>query len=106
MPADKEAKPRYNLHRQSDAYVMLRDGDHPMCSICVKKTRGLLDAQEILLAMNSHKDLLTACEQASFVYDYLICRTPTGNERNKLTERNILRMAAIASTKPEQESAK
>ncbi len=60
MPADKEAKPRYNLHRQSDAYVMLRDGDHPMCSICVKKTCGLLDAQLILLACNSYPLTLQA----------------------------------------------
>ena len=58
----KETKPRYELHRQSDTYVTLGDGDHRLCSICIKKTRGVLDAQLILLVMNSHKDLLAACE--------------------------------------------
>ena len=54
----KETKPRYRLHRQSDTYVTLGDGDHRLCSICIKKPRGALDAQLILLVMNSHKDLL------------------------------------------------
>ena len=99
MPADKEAKPRYNLHRQSDAYVMLRDGDHPMCSICVKKTRGLLDAQEILLAMNSHKHLLAACERHKDLY--------INSYGNTYWTANYSDMdAAIAKAKPEQESAK
>ena len=103
MPADKEAKPRYNLHRQSDAYVMLRDGDHPMCSICVKKTRGLLDAQLILQVMNSHKDLLTACELAFSELD-AIATNIDPNVRQHIAYASL--QAAIASTKTEQESAK
>ncbi len=58
----KQTKPRYRLHRQSDTYVTLGDGDHRLCSICIKKTRGVLDAQLILLVMNSHKNLLAACK--------------------------------------------
>ena len=100
-----EKKPRYNLHRQSDAYVMLRDGDHPMCSICVKKTRGLLDAQEILLAMNSHKDLLTACGAMIELTDRLNSK-PAGSK--SVSDQNDIRLAkaAIANAKPEQEAAK
>ena len=41
-------------------------------------------------------DLLEACKVASSVYGRMICRTPTGDERNRLTEQNILRLAAIA----------
>ena len=97
MPADKEAKPRYNLHRQSDAYVMLRDGDHPMCSICVKKTRGLLDAQLILQVMNSHKGLLGASKNAVATFVGYVEGSIGGQAIQQLD-------AAIASTKPEQES--
>ena len=56
-------------------------------------------SKSILECWNSHDDLLAACEKAQFVYDYVICRTPTGPERNKLTERNILRLQAIAKVK-------
>ena len=97
MPADKEAKPRYNLHRQSDAYVMLRDGDHPMCSICVKKTRGALDAQLILQVMNSHKGLLGASKNAVATFVGYVEGSIGGQAIQQLD-------AAIASTKPEQES--
>ena len=101
-----EKKPRYELRPRSKNFVGLWEGKHCLCAICTKTTRGALDAQLILLVMNSHKDLLAACERASVVYDYAICRTPTGDERNKLCEQNILRMAAIqnAKPKPEQES--
>ncbi len=55
----------------------------------------------LTLIMSAQPDLLAACEKAQFVYDYAICRTPTGPERNELTERNILRMQAIAKAKPQ-----
>ncbi len=55
-----------------------------------------IEADDNACLIAAVKDLLEACEQAQFVYDYTICRTPTGPEREKLTERNILRMQAIA----------
>ena len=60
----EETKPRYELKRRSKNFVGLWDGDRCLCAICTRKTRGvgLLDAQLILLAMNSHKDLLEACK--------------------------------------------
>ena len=57
MPANKtveEPKPRYELRRQSDHYATLWEGDHCLASICIKKPRGVLDAQLILLACNSY----------------------------------------------------
>ncbi len=51
-------KPRYELRRRSKNYVGLWEGDHCLCAICTRKPRGVLDAQSLLLAMNSHKDLL------------------------------------------------
>ena len=66
----KQTKPRYELHRQSDTYVTLGDGDHHLCSICIKKTRGVLDAQLILLVMNSHKaskNLLDVAKKAASI---------------------------------------
>ncbi|KKM91724.1 hypothetical protein LCGC14_1225620 [marine sediment metagenome] len=58
--ADKitETKPRYELKRRSKNYVGLYEGDHCLAAICTKRTRGVLDAQLLLLVMNSHKDLL------------------------------------------------
>ncbi len=64
-----ETKPRYELKRRSENYVLLCEGDHSLCSICIKKPRGALDAQLILLVMNSHKDLLAACNRARNVMD-------------------------------------
>ena len=59
----KETKPRYRLERRGKTtYVGLWEGDHCLCAICTKRTRGALDAQLILLVMNSHKDLLAACK--------------------------------------------
>ena len=67
MPADKETKPRYELRPrdQRGYYVLLCEGKHCLAAICIKKPRGVLDAQLILLAMNSHKDLLAICEASA-----------------------------------------
>ncbi|KKL11824.1 hypothetical protein LCGC14_2541900 [marine sediment metagenome] len=59
----KQTKPRYRLERRGEtSYVGLWEGRHCLCAICTKTPRGVLDAQLILLVMNSHKDLLAACE--------------------------------------------
>ncbi len=58
----EETKLRYELKRRSENYVGLCEGDHCLAAICTKRTRGVLDAQLLLLVMNSHKDLLAACE--------------------------------------------
>lgn len=72
MPADrmaKQAKPRYELRWRNEAktYIGLWDvepyDDHCLAAICTKKPRGLLDAQSLLIAMNSYKDLLAVCEK-------------------------------------------
>ncbi len=65
----KQTKPRYELKRRSKNYVGLYEGDHCLAAICTKRTRGVLDAQLILLVMNSHKDLLAACNRARDVMD-------------------------------------
>ena len=49
-----ETKPRYELKRRSKNYVGLCEGNHCLCAICTKTTRGALDAQLLLLVMNSH----------------------------------------------------
>ena len=58
-----ETKPRYELKRrdQRGYYVLLCEGEHNLCAVCTKTTRGALDAQLLLLAMNSHKELLELC---------------------------------------------
>ena len=53
-----ETKPQYELKRRSENYVLLCEGDHNLCGLCTNTTRGALDAQLLLLVMNSHKDLL------------------------------------------------
>ncbi|KKL65846.1 hypothetical protein LCGC14_2150890 [marine sediment metagenome] len=120
-----DQKPRYRLEKRSKNYVGLCEGErqskHSLCAICINTKRGLLDAQLLLLVMNSHKDLLAACE-GPFSYEY--GNKPTfadallnlGDNLGKLDETSIavwrlwilakaeeLR-AAIASAKPKQES--
>lgn len=56
----EQTKPRYYLRRRSDNYVLLCEGDHALCAICTNTARGVLDAQLLLLAMNSHEDLVKA----------------------------------------------
>lgn len=46
-------------------------------------------------------DLLRACERDALLAGIAISETPTGDLRNKLTEINILRLAAIAEAKKE-----
>ena len=101
MPVNKEAeptKPRYELRPrdQQGYYALLCEGEHNLCAICTKTTRGVLDAQLILLVMNSHKDLLDVCKKISIA-------SKTGTSiTNCLGELE----AAIVNTKPkpEQES--
>ncbi len=51
-----ETKPRYELRPRSKSFVGLWEGKHCLAAICIKKPRGALDAQLILLAMNSYAD--------------------------------------------------
>ncbi len=115
MPADKEAKPRYELRRRGKtSYVALWQGKHCLCAICTKTVRGALDAQLILQVMNSHKDLLTACEllikATQHVRELSLNRDEPhrgmiwGKARAMLDIAKLKALAAIASTKPEQES--
>ena len=60
----KQTKPRYELRPRSESFVGLWEGKHCLCAICINTTRGALDAQLILLAMNSREDLIEACEDA------------------------------------------
>lgn len=64
--------------------------------ICTVMNRDPDDEESNAHLIAAAPDLLEACKQACVAYDYIICSTPTGDERNKLTEQNILRMAAIA----------
>ena len=101
-----EKKPRYELRRRGKtSYVALWQGKHCLCAICTKTVRGALDAQLILLALNSHKDLLTACGAMIELTDRLNSK-PAGSK--SVSDQNDIRLAkaAIASTKPEQEAAK
>lgn len=54
------------------------------------------NAIEILRRWNSYPDLLKACKRDAELANVAIAATPTGKDRNKLTEINILRLAAIA----------
>ena len=90
-----EKKPRYRLEKRSKNFVGLWEGKHCLAAICIKKPRGALDAQLILLAMNSHKDLLAICEACAKRFRLL---------SNGAAAAEI--EAAIAIAKPEQEAAK
>ncbi|KKM00448.1 hypothetical protein LCGC14_1804330 [marine sediment metagenome] len=61
----KQTKARYSLKRRSKNYVGLYEGDHCLAAICTKRTRGVLDAQLLLLVMNSHKDLIIILTELS-----------------------------------------
>jgi len=50
---------------------------------------------EAVLIMAGWKDLLDACERDALLADISISATPTEDLRNKLTDINILRLAAI-----------
>lgn len=102
----EQTKPRYELRRSSDNYVLLCEGDHCLCRICVKKTRGALDAQLILLAMNSREDLLNACELIKRV----VAKGKEGADLSVLYELVAeIATAALENAKPktaEKEAAK
>ena len=50
----KQPKLEYELRSRSKHYVGIWLGDHCLAGVCVKKPRGLLDAQHIVLALNSY----------------------------------------------------
>ncbi len=68
--------------------------------VCVRGDKPEV-AESIVREHNAHDALVAACENARFAYDYIICRTPTGPTRNRLTEQNILRMQALTAAKGE-----
>ncbi len=91
-----------------DAWIIantLQLGSVPGLTVNVREASAY--AKELVRRWNafeeggSHDTLLAACEKANYVYDFAICQTPTGKEREKLTERNILRLQAIAAAKKE-----
>ena len=92
----KQTKPRYELKRRSKNYVGLYEGDHCLCAICTNKTCGVLDAQLILLVMNSQGDLVKAGKNILGVF--------VGHVEGSIGGQAIeLMAAAIEKTKPKAE---
>ena len=57
MPADKEAKPRYELRRRGKtSYVAIWEGKHCMAAVCTNTVRGAYDAELIVLALNQYAE--------------------------------------------------
>ena len=94
----KETKPRYELKPRDRRgyYVLLCEGEHNLCAVCTKTTRGALDAQLLLLAMNSHKDLLAACKMC-----FTACYTNTADFLD--TDQLATLAAAIENAKSKAE---
>ncbi len=60
----ESVKPLYELRPRGKHYQGIWQGEHCLAAICVKKQRGARDAQFLLRAANSYKELLAACEGA------------------------------------------
>ncbi len=74
------------------------------CGCPIPHEHDQTDREKAIIAQLKPKadlfgELVEACKQARFVYDYTICREPTGKDRNKVTERNILRMHVLAKAR-------
>lgn len=52
----KPEKPLYELRTRSKHYVGIWQGKHCLAAVCVKKPRGLSDAQLIVLALNAYEE--------------------------------------------------
>ncbi len=63
----------------------------------IRVANGLTERRAIQIAQehNTFLDLLEACKRDATLADVAIALTPTGKGRNRLTEINILRLAAI-----------
>ncbi len=72
------------------------ESDHDDKESAASRVRWLNGGNELTELQEAAPDLLDACRVAGFAYNCAICHTPTGDRRNRLTEQNILRMAAIA----------
>ena len=55
------------------------------------------ETKRAILLLNATPKLLEALKRDSLLADTAILLTPTGPDRNRLTEINILRLAAIAA---------
>lgn len=65
------------------------------------------EIEEIVRRVNLHEKLIEALNIVSPVIDGLINRTPTGKQRNELTDINILiKSALLKSDKPQGEAKK
>ena len=100
-----DQKPRYRLEKRSKNYVGLCEGErqtkHSLCAICINTKRGLLDAQLLLLVMNSHKDLLAACSDVLGRFRteaFMECTTA------EYCEERLTAAIKNAKPKPKQES--
>lgn len=105
-----DTKPQYELRRRGKtSYVGLWQGDHCLAAICVNTTRGVLDAQLLLLVMNSHKELLAALQAVKLRLHFVGLPSEPMNDSGPDWSKEInLLEAAIANAKPktEQERAK
>ena len=101
----EETKPRYRLERRGKtSYVGLWEGNHCLCAICTKRTRGVLDAQLILLVMNSHKDLLAALQAVKLRLHFVGLPSEPMNDSGTAWSKEInLIEAAIENAKPKTE---
>ncbi|KKN07557.1 hypothetical protein LCGC14_1065780 [marine sediment metagenome] len=101
--------------RADKAENQLREGRYcqsfDMCGDAHDKYEAKLKAKDKLLyayesvnapvnpLLSINKDLLMACKRDSLLADIATAQTPTGDLRNRLTEINILRLAAIQKAK-------
>jgi len=67
----ESAKPLYELRLRGKYYQGIWQGEHCLAAICVKKQRGVRDAQFLLRAANSFDELLAACEAQHDAIDTL-----------------------------------
>ncbi len=75
--------------------VVRKDFPYYIAQIRQLREREESEANARLIA--SSPALLAACKQDAELANVAIVMTPTGKERNRLTEINILRLQAIAS---------
>ncbi len=57
--------PQYEIRRRSKNYVGLWEGEHCLAAICIKRSRGVADAQLLLRVCNAHEDLLAKLRELS-----------------------------------------
>ncbi len=99
----KDNKARYELRPRSKNFVGICEGKHCLAAICTKKPRGLLDAQLLLTAMNSHEDLLAACKAVKVRLHFIGLPSEPMNDSGPNWSKEIMLLeAAIENAKSKQ----